>query len=150
MTLILALAIAGQTTADDIGRWLAANGLAARPVATRADLEMTAAVEDFARADPPAPIAAMIGRLGSARWPDRDAASEALESAMRANPADARWLFRGRRDPDPEIRLRCNAILRRLAPCPSCRGSGASRNWPEWACSDCQGAATAWPWSMWD
>ncbi len=37
---------------------------------------------------------------------------------------DQRWLFWGRRHPDPEVRLRSNAILRRLNPCSTCKGTG--------------------------
>lgn len=120
------------------------------PPATRADMEMIRAVEDFARATPPEPYRAMIAALGSEKWADREAASRALATAVRSDPGLLRWLFVGRRDRDPEIRLRSNAILRRLAPCESCKGSGRSSNWSEYPCSDCGGAGSAWPFSMWD
>jgi hypothetical protein len=96
---------------------------------------------------PPEPYRGLIERLGGPSWRERDAATKGLQEA---SATDQRWLFWGRRHPDPEVRLRCNAILRRLNPCSTCKGSGNSKNWELWPCWDCQGTTTAWPWSMWD
>jgi hypothetical protein len=121
-----------------------------QPPMSRADLEMTAAVEGFAHATPPAPYRDMIARLGSERWADREAASRALESAVRADRSAVRWLFVGRRDRDPEVAMRCNAAIRRLHRCRPCGGTGRSRAWPNWECYECGGTSTAWPWTTWD
>ncbi len=120
--------------------------------AARGDLEFIRGVEAFVLAagagqGHPEPFRGLIERLGDPSWRERDAATKGL--AM-ASATDRRWLFWGRRHPDPEVRLRSNAILRRLNPCSSCKGSGNSKNWETWPCWDCQGTATAWPWSMWD
>ncbi len=120
--------------------------------AIRDDLVLARAVEEFvidARPDrgPPEPYRGLIDRLGAPVWRDREEASEAMRAASVGDP---RWLFWGRRHSDPEVRLRSNAILRRLYPCQACKGYGRSRNWDSWACWDCQGTATAWPWSIWD
>ena len=118
----------------------------------RGDLEFVRGVEEFVIAAepsrrPPEPYRGLIERLGSERWREREDASQGLQAAA---TADQRWLFWGRCHPDLEVRLRANAILRRLNPCSTCKGSGNSKNWDLWPCWDCQGTATAWPWSMWD
>jgi len=118
----------------------------------RSDLEFTRAVEEFVLSSgqgqgPPEPYRGLIERLGDPSWRERDAATKGLQEA---SATDQRWLFWGRRHPDPEVRLRSNTILRRLNPCSTCKGSGNSKNWELWPCWDCQGTATAWPWSMWD
>ena len=120
--------------------------------AARGDLEFVRGVEEFVIAAepgrrPPEPYRGLIERLGSDKWREREDASKGLQAA---SAADQRWLFWGRRHPDPEVRLRSNAILRRLNPCSTCKGTGNSKNWDLWPCWDCQGTATAWPWSMWD
>lgn len=119
---------------------------------TRDDLTFARAVEEFVIASgpdrgPPEPYRGLIERLGAPSWHDREAASAALRGASAADP---RWLFWGRHHPDLEVRLRSNTILRRLYPCPACKGDGSSKNWGLWPCWDCQGTATAWPWSIWD
>jgi hypothetical protein len=119
---------------------------------SRGDLEFIRGVEEFVIAArpgrrPPEPYRELIERLGDPSWRERDAASQRLQAV---SAMDQRWLFWGRRHRAPEIRLRSNAILRRLNPCSACKGSGNSKNWELWPCWDCQGTATAWPWSMWD
>lgn len=120
--------------------------------AARGDLEFVRGVEEFVIAAepgrrPPEPYRGLIDRLGDPSWRQREETSRRLEDV---SAADHRWLFWGRCHPDPEVRLRSNAILRRLNPCPTCKGAGNSKNWELWPCSDCEGTATAWPWSMWD
>ena len=120
--------------------------------AARGDLEFVRGVEEFVIAAepgrrPPEPYRGLIERLGDSCWREREAASRGLQAA---SAVDQRWLFWGRCHPDPEVRLRANAILRRLNPCSTCKGTGNSKNWDLWPCWDCQGTATAWPWSMWD
>ena len=139
MVAILAFSLAGQlpAAAGEVGR---------------GDLEFVRGVEEFVIAAepgrrPPEPYRGQIDRLGDPSWREREAASRRLEEMP---AADRRWLFWGRLHPDPEVRLRSNAILRRLHPCSTCKGAGNSKNWELWPCSDCEGTATAWPWSMWD
>lgn len=141
MGVIVALCLLGQSSAADVPR-------------DRTDLEFARGVEEFAMAsalDParaiPEPFHGLIAGLGDPSWPRRDAAARRLQDAAASDP---RWLFWGRHDPDPEVRLRCNAVLRRLYPCRGCQGTGQSRNWGAWPCWDCAGTATAWPYSMWD
>jgi hypothetical protein len=139
LSLILAVALMGQFSNS-------ANEVA------RGDLEFTAAVESFVQvtrpdAAPPEPYRGLIERLGDSSWRERDAASRQLQAA---SMTDQRWLFWGRRHLDIEVRLRSNAILRRLNPCSNCKATGQSKNWDAWPCWDCNGTATAWPWSMWD
>jgi hypothetical protein len=139
MVSILAVSLAAQfsTSADQ---------------AALGDLAFVRGVEEFVLAAepgrrPPEPYRGLIERLGDPLWREREAASKGLQAV---SAVDQRWLFWGRRHADPEVRLRSNAILRRLNPCPTCKGAGNSKNWELWPCSDCQGTATAWPWSMWD
>jgi hypothetical protein len=118
----------------------------------RGDLEFVRAVEEFVIAArpgqrPPEPYRKLIERLGDSSWREREAASKQLEAA---SAVDQRWLFWGRRHPDPEVRCRSNALLRRLNLCPTCKGTGQSKNWDEWPCSDCSGCRSSWPYSMWD
>lgn len=120
--------------------------------AARDDLAFARSVEEFVIASgpglrPPEPYRLLIERLGAPSWRDREAASGALQEASASDP---RWLFWGRLHADPEVRLRSNAILRRLHPCTACKGAGTSKNWADWPCWDCQGTSTAWPWSIWD
>jgi hypothetical protein len=120
--------------------------------AARGDLEFIRGVEEFVlSAEPdrglPEPYRGLIERLGDPSWCERNAATRRLQAA---SAVDQRWLFWGRRHRDPEVRLRANAILRRLNPCSTCKGSGNSKNWELWPCWDCEGTTTAWPWSMWD
>jgi hypothetical protein len=131
---------------------LAAQLLAPAGEVGRGDLEFIRGVEEFVIAAspgrrPPEPYRGLIERLGDPSWRGRESASRELEATP---AADRRWLYWGRLHPDPEVRLRSNALLRRLHPCPTCKGAGNSKNWELWPCSDCEGTATAWPWSMWD
>jgi hypothetical protein len=120
--------------------------------AARTDLAFTRSVEEFVIAaapghQPPEPFRSFLVQLGAPSWREREVASRELQGA---SAMDQRWLFWGRRNSDLEVRLRSNAVLRRLNPCTTCKGSGNSKNWELWPCWDCQGTATAWPWSMWD
>jgi len=137
---------------------------------TQADLDLQYAVESWVQSVepsrlPPEPFRHMIDDLGNDCFLYRQAASKRLESASRGN---IRWLFWGRRYKDPEIRVRCNAILRRVARCPSCDGFGAcivfrpddKKDYPlcrrcgkyRWfhdpeniqPCAACDGVGTAW------
>jgi hypothetical protein len=118
---------------------------------TLADLEFTMAVEESVMAEPgtapPEPFTALIDRLGSDCFQCREIATRKLQSVSRFKQ---QWLFWGRRHRDPEVRLRANAIIRRINPCSSCGGSGESRHYPGYPCWDCQGFRTLWLWSMWD
>jgi hypothetical protein len=139
MVTILAIGLLAQSSASDAAT-------------LRNDLEFVRGVEEFVIAAapgrrPPEPYRELIERLGDPSWPEREAASREL---CATSAYDQRWLFWGRLHRDLEVRVRCNAILRRLNPCPACHGAGNSKNWELWPCWDCQGTATAWPWSMWD
>lgn len=116
-----------------------------------ADLEFLMAVEETVIAEPgtaaPEPYRGLIERLGSDCYHCREIASRRLKEASYFDP---RWLFWGRHSRDPEVRLRSNTIIRRLNPCPSCGGSGASRHYREDPCWDCQGIGSVWCWSAWD
>lgn len=117
--------------------------------AAQASLAFDYAMEDaVARMTPghpiPAPFGPMIGRLGAPSYRDREDATKALEAAVRDRPPGWIWLVRGRRSSDPEIAVRCNVILKRISPCPACRGAGVSAAWREWPCSECEGRKTAW------
>jgi hypothetical protein len=99
-------------------------------LATRSsdDLRFEAAVEEFAMSAsrtgrPAAPFDRLIDDLGSDCWRFREASSRRLERACLAT-GEVRWLFWGRRYRDAEIRVRCNAILRRLTRCQLCMGIG--------------------------
>jgi hypothetical protein len=118
---------------------------------TLADLEFAMAVEESIMAEPgttaPEPYKGLIERQGSDCYRCREIATRKLQSASWFDP---RWLFWGRKHRDPEVRLRSNAILRRLNLCPSCDGTGASRHYREDPCWDCQGLGSVWIWSAWD
>src|SRR5262249_11488751 len=91
-----------------------------------AELEFTHAVERFvmtAEPDrrPPEPWRTLLEDLGNDCWRYRDAAQKRIERTARADP---RWLFWGRYDFDPEIRLRSNRALKRLFICRTCGGAG--------------------------
>jgi len=107
-----------------------AGGAAAR----RGDLEFQDAVEQFVRvarpnAAPPDPFRAVLGDLGGPCYRCRDRAGAVLADVCRD---DVRWLMWGRHDRDPEIRLRCNNLLRDLTRCERCGGAGICRTfWPD-------------------
>lgn len=123
----------------------------AQAAPTLADLEFMMAVEESVMAEPgtsaPEPYRGLIERLGSDHYRCREIASRGLEAASRFNP---QWLFWGRRHRDLEVRLRANTILRRLSPCGSCSGTGASRHYREDPCWDCRGLGSVWGWTAWD
>lgn len=123
------------------------------------DLDFMSAVESWVAATPPEPFLSLIEHLGSDCYTCREIASRKLQAACTGD--GARWLFWGRRHRDLEVRVRANAILRRVSRCEICGGSGKSSNghhsmrigddwiWTD-ACGDCMGTGTLWPWSMWD
>lgn len=119
-----------------------------------ADLEFTMAVEESVMSErdssaiPPEPYAGLIAKLGARHWRDRNAASSEL---FRLSVVGSRqWLWWGRRDRDPEVRLRSNTIIRRMNPCLSCGGTGISRHYREDTCFDCAGVGSIWGWTAWD
>jgi hypothetical protein len=125
------------------------------PAARRADLELTDAVEHFVRsaiptARPPQPWRTAIGALGAECWSCRERATRKLRNA--STPADMRWLLWGRHDRDPEVRLRCNNLLRDLTRCPDCWGGGVCRVFRsgqpdgDGPCTNCG----QWPWDHFD
>lgn len=114
------------------------------------DIAFERAVEDFAGADAPEPYRSIFRRMGDRSWAARESASADALAAIEASPADRRWLFAGMRSRDPEVRVRCNAVGRRLDRCPSCNGDGSSRNWSEWPCYDCAGSGSPWPFTPFD
>jgi hypothetical protein len=100
-------------------------------VARRADLVMQAAVEDFVRtavpkSRPPQPFRSMIDQVGGDCYGCRNRAAKRLRAASAADP---RWLFWGRHHRDPEIRLRCNNMLRAMTRCQYCDGTGLCRQY---------------------
>jgi hypothetical protein len=115
------------------------------------DLEFTMAVEESVMAEPgtapPELYKGLIERLGDPCYHCREIATRKFQTASRF---DQRWLFWGRKHPDPEVRMRSNSILRRINPCSSCGGTGESRHYPGYSCWDCQGLRTVWLWSIWD
>jgi len=124
------------------------------PAARRVDLEFTDAVEYFVRASnrtaaPPEPFLSLLKLLGVPCYRCRERAGRGLLEGSRS---DLRWLLWGRHDRDPEIRLRCNRILRDLTRCPECLGDGWCRLFrteqPEQdgPCSNCG----QWAWSHFD
>ena len=139
MVLMLALALASQNW--DVIRQEG-------PVAT--DIEFTMAVEESIRAEGrdivPEPFRSMIGHLADDCWKCRELATRQLTEASRN---DQRWLMWARKYRDPEIRMRVAMILRKLNPCPDCKGTGESR-YSAWPCWKCQGTKTVWHWSLWD
>lgn len=116
------------------------------------DLEFTMAVEESVMKEPGTELAIpekrMIDGLGSKLYVDREKSKRNLLVYCSLN--GPRCLFWGRKNRDYEIKLRSNTILRRLNPCMSCGGSGASRHYREDACWDCQGIGSVWLWSFAD
>jgi len=130
LPLILAAAVCQAPTAEDL-------------VFIRAIEESVMRMVPDAR--PSDPFRGLIRSAGDDDWRKRESASIALELI-----AEPRWLFWGRKSKDPEIAVRCNQVLRRLNRCPACKGSGSSSSWSEWACTECAGSGTVWPWSWLD
>jgi len=122
----------------------------------RRDLEFQDAVEQFVRLSrpghvPPVPYRAHLAQLGDPCYRCRDRAAAMLAELCRDD--NLRWLMWGRHSVDPEVRLRCNNLLRDLTRCGMCGGSGLCRefrgpdpgaNWPDGggACTNCG----LWPW----
>src|SRR5579885_1700414 len=118
----------------------------------RADLIFARAVEEsvmtFPGATPDPAYAGLLGLLGAESYLGRVDATTRLESAMRRDPGAMRWLWWGRKHEDPEIASRCNGLIRRLAVCPTCRGTGRSKQSWAYHCWDCE--IPIWPFSPWD
>jgi len=158
MSLILAAALLTQFTAGSDG--------VDRPPPTaaellRADLIFARAQEESIAREPgtkaPEPYRRLFAMMGAASWRGREDATARLESAVRHDPAAIRWVFWGRRHHDPEIAARCNGVIRRAVPCPSCRGSGRSPSTWRGECGDCHVwdgdgyiRIPVWPFSPWD
>jgi hypothetical protein len=92
---------------------------------SRDDMAMQNAVESFVitaskrSASPPEPFRTLIEQMGDPCYKCREKATRDLEAASKG---DLRWLFWARRHRDPEIKLRANNLLRKLASCPACDG----------------------------
>lgn len=119
----------------------------------RLDLGFCYAVEDSIAREPgtnvPAAYAGLIDLLGCDSYRGRVDATTRLESAVRRDPSALRWVFWGRRDKDPEIRVRCNAILRRATatpPCSTCK-DGLFYDGKCWVC---RGLKSLWTYGPWD
>lgn len=112
------------------------------------DLEFEGAVERSVMAEfgthPPEPYRSAIEGMGAYHYLDREAASR--EMFARCQLGGRRWIWWAHASPDPEIRLRATTIVRRLSPCSSCRGTGASRHHRGRYCSDCYGVGSVWWW----
>lgn len=64
---------------------------------------------------------------------------------------DARACFIGQWLGDPEVRLRCRNVLRRLSDCPQCEGRGGRQeSWGLATCGYCRGAGHFWPPDDWE
>lgn len=148
--LILMLAMICQHASHDEMPDVSPKEIALR---TLVDLSFGLAVEECVIAAaprgtaPPEPYRSLIAKLGDSCYLCREIASRKLQAASRA---DQRWLFWGLRHRDPEIQVRCNAIIRRLTVCPSCNGTGLSNAYPEYQCWDCKGRRSLWTWTIWD
>ena len=97
------------------------------PTETKGDLDFRYAVEEFAiaashRSPIPKQEASLINAMGSKHYAIRRAATERL--VRLSVPPNDRWLFWATKYRDAEIRMRANAILRRIHRCQDCFGSG--------------------------
>ena len=119
----------------------------------RADLAFAHAVECFvmsatSMAAPPKRFRELIEGLGDECFVGREVSTKRL---LEASTRDSRWVFWGRRHRDPEIRMRCNIILARLAACDWCHGARICREFrPSPRDRDKQGQCQTcgcWPWT---
>jgi len=129
MTILLLLALTAQVWPPSSPIPITGPTPAETQAARRADLEFTDAVESFVRAarpraEPPEPYRSLLRDLGGPCYRCRDRATARLRES---SAGDTRWLLWGRHDRDPEIRLRCNNLLRDLTRCDQCGGSGYCR-----------------------
>jgi hypothetical protein len=90
------------------------------------DILFQRAVEEFCAAScprtiPPDPYRDILERLGGSKWRMRQEASDEM---LAASYRDIRWLFWGMSSHDPEVRTRCNAIMKWMIRCHFCNGSG--------------------------
>lgn len=127
------------------------------------DLEFIRATEESVAAMapgsvPPEPYRSLIDEgLSADCYRCREMASKKLRAASVDDP---RWLFWGRRHRDPEVRLRCNAIIRRTNPCRACSGTGLGVAESMWIggdvvafrlrCDACGGVGSVWGYGPWD
>ena len=112
----------------------------------RVDVEFALAVEDsIGRKDiTPEPYRTLLRRTGGRCYYCREVFTSRLERLVRDDPGAFRWLIRGRWDKDPEIAVRCNAILRRLYECTMCKGTGCIKKYYDQVCWTCHGHGTLW------
>jgi hypothetical protein len=112
---------------------------------TRTDLAFQDSVERFVLAAkphsvPPEPFYDLIELLGDQCFKCRERASKDI---LEASKSDLRWLMWGTRHRDPEIRLRCMAILVSATKCGRCDGEGLCRKYvkgnagDEFMCANC-------------
>lgn len=126
------------------------------PPAAIADPGFVRAVEEWVAVEHlgtiPEPFAGLIDRLGDGCYGCREIATRKLR---RLSADDPRWLFWGRFHRDPEVRRRCELVLRKLIPCRTCLGTGRISRYFVWdaefdrghyedGCTQCMGTGTAW------
>jgi hypothetical protein len=139
---------------------------------TRADLAFSRAVEEsIGLPEPPEPVRGLILGLGADCYHCREIAERKLLATIADEPGELHWLWWGLARPDPEIRLRCLSVLRRLTPCPQCNGNPFCREFRAKAsdtwqcrvcgrseymheqsapCSNCSGIGSVWDGTIWD
>lgn len=79
--------------------------------------------------------------MGSRDWQVRDAASFKMTES-----GDVRACFVGQYLGDPEVKLRCRNVLRRLSSCGQCEGKGGKQeSWGIATCGYCRGVGHFWP-----
>src|SRR5271165_4774573 len=103
--------------------------------------------ENFLRAMPFEVAREIIG-LGHWRSKFRDYHKDILR---KMGPSVAPWLVHGIRIDDPEIRFRCDNLLREFSTCRECGGRGqvGVNPWEE-ECRTCRGAGRFYPMEMFD
>lgn len=123
-----------------------------QPPVPATDLEFACAVEETVRgflphSKAPDPWPDIFRRMGSPSYRERQDASQDAMVQITGEPADARWLWWGRRDRDIEVAVRCNALVRRINPCRECKGMGVihwSASYPPFPCHVCYSTGSAW------
>ena len=88
----------------------------------------------------------LLAGLGADDWRHREWAARELQRSR-----DVRACLLGQRLGDPEIRLRCRNVLRRLSGCPQCNGTGGRQEtWGLATCGYCRGVGHFWPSDDWE